>query len=480
MAHGISKDEREAQLNKLVLVGTLLLGGMTSALSWSEESSLAAGHLAEAIRFPTVSYQDSGQMDLPAFREFQRFLRSTYSEVFSTLDVEIIAEHSLLLTWKGQDLSLKPVLFDSHYDVVPIEQGTQSEWTHPPFNGVIDQGYVWGRGALDDKVTVITTLEAVSSLLKSGFQPERTLLFSFAHDEEIGGAQGAVNIARILKQRYGSLEFMVGEGGLVLSDNPFLSDRSVAMVGLAEKTYVTLTLKAEGEGGHSSTPVNDNAIIRLAKAVTALHENPFKPRLQPPVSEMLATLGEHIGGVQGFMMRNQWLSAPLLTWTLSRDRVSNALVRSTTAVTMFNAGIKENVISQKAEAKVNFRLLPGVSPEDLIRDVAEIIDDPAISITSNDWMQGPPVSDVEGVGFQRVAAAIHSVLPSAVVTPSMLTATTDTVHYVGLTEGIYRFHPYTLPSDDVGKVHGTDERVAVDSVDTAVELSTELIRQASF
>lgn len=477
---GMHKYKRELQLKNVFRMVTLLLGGMASASGWSESSSLTAEHLAQAIRFPTVSYQDGSQMDSQAFADFRMFLRGTYPEVFSTLEVEVIAEHSLLLTWKGQDLSLKPVLFDSHYDVVPVEQGTQSEWTYPPFDGVIDEGYVWGRGALDDKVTVVTTLEAVSSLLKSGFQPERTLVFSFAHDEEIGGPQGAVNISRNLKQRYGSLEFMVGEGGVVLSDNPFLSDRSVAMVGLAEKTYVTLTLKAEGEGGHSSTPVDDNAIVRLAKAVTVLHENPFKPRLESPVSEMLSTLGEHISGVQGFMMRNQWLSAPLLTWTMSRDRVSNALVRSTTAVTMFNAGIKDNVISQKAEAKVNFRLLPGVSPEDLIRDVKELINDPAISVTSNDWKQGPPVSDVEGVGFQRVAAAIQSVLPSAVVTPSMLTATTDTVHYVGLTESIYRFHPYTLPSDDVGKVHGTDERVAVDSVETAVELSTELIRQASF
>ncbi|WP_439135479.1 M20/M25/M40 family metallo-hydrolase [Pseudomaricurvus sp.] len=465
-------------IKRILLVGALCW--MPFSVAQTEEPPEAVEHLAQAIRIPTVSFQDQTQIDSQAFRDFRQFMQNTYPEVFSQLQVKSIAEHSVLLTWKGRDSSLKPVLFDAHYDVVPIERGTESEWSHPPFAGIIDEGYLWGRGALDDKVTVITTLEAIAELLKSGFQPERTLVFSFAHDEEIGGEQGATNIARYLKDRYGSLEFMVGEGGVVLSDNPFVPELPVAMVGLAEKTYVTLTLSAKGEGGHSSTPVDDNAIVRLAKAVTVLHENPFDPNLAPPVTDMLATLGEHVGGVQGFLMRNQWLSSPLLTWTMSRDRVSNALVRSTTAVTMFNAGIKENVISQKAEAKVNFRLLPGVSPEALIEDVKDIIDDPAITVTSGHWIPGPPVSDADGVGFQRVASAIQKVLPSAVVTPSMLTATTDTAHYVGLTKNIYRFHPYTLPMEDVGKVHGTDERIAIDSVETAVDLSVELIKQAAF
>ncbi|WP_101757585.1 M20/M25/M40 family metallo-hydrolase [Oceanicoccus sp. KOV_DT_Chl] len=439
--------------------------------------SPAVGHLAQAIRYQTVSYQDTSTIDYSVFSAFHQFLRDTYPTTFSRLQVEVVGDYSLLLSWPGTQAELKPVLLDAHYDVVPVEPGTETDWTQLPFAGVIADGYIWGRGALDDKSAVIATLEAIEALLASGYQPQRSLLFSIVHDEEIGGNEGAAKVAAHLKARGVTLQYMVGEGGMVVTQSPLLPNKPLAMVSLAEKTYVTLTLKTSGAGGHSSRPVADNAIIHLSQAVTRLHEAPFAPELIAPVSDMLAVLGEEIDGVKGFLMRNQWFSAPLLAYGMGKDSASQGMVRNTTAVTMFNAGIKENVIPQQAEAKVNFRLLPGFTPAQLIAAVKTIIDDPAIEISASDWKTNPPVADINGPGYQRIKAAINSVLPNALVTPGLLTASTDTPHYVGLTENIYRFHPFTVQMEDSSSVHGTNERIAIEAMVTAVALSKALISE---
>jgi len=464
-------------IKKMSAIKLALVASIMSVTA--QASDPAVEHLAEAIRFQTVSHQNSEQIDYSVFVAFHQFLRETYPAVFDRLEVEVVADYSLVMTLAGSNTDLKPVLLDSHYDVVPIEPGTENEWTHAPFGGVVADGFLWGRGAIDDKASVVATMEALESLLQADFQPERTLIFSLAHDEEIGGRDGAANIVKHLTAKNIALEFMVLEGGLVLEDNPMLPGKSMAMIGLAEKAYVTLTLKSTGDGGHSSMPVKNNAVVKLAKAVTALHENPFDPELVSPMTDMLNVLGGEVGGVQGWMMRNQWLSAPILESVMSEDPTMNAQVRSTTAVTMFDAGIKENVISQKAEAKVNFRLLPGYTPDELIEDVKAIIGDSSIVIESDAWKKSPPVADIHGHGYEKVKSSIEAVLPNTLVAPGMLTASTDSPHYVDLAPNIYRFHPFTLPMSDTKSIHGTNERISLDSIKTSVKLSKALIQSVS-
>lgn len=443
------------------------------------EPSGAVKHLAAAIGYETISHQDRTKIDYSRFVEFKQFLADTYPRTFASLQVTTIADYSLLLTWQGKQHDLKPVLLDSHYDVVPIEPGTEDDWVHPPFSGAISDGYLWGRGALDDKASVIATLEAVESLLAQGFQPQRTLLFSFAHDEEIGGKEGAGNIVRHLEQQDVQLEYMIAEGGMILEDNPLLPGRDLAMIGLAEKTYITLTLTAKGEGGHASMPVADNAVVRLARAVARLHDNPFEAGLQPPVSDMLKIVGRELGGVKGFLMEHQWLTEPVLLALLEQQPATNAMIRTTTAVTMFDAGIKENVISQNATAKINFRMMPGFTQQQLLVAVQGIIDDEQIVIDSRQWLLGPPVADIDAEGYQRVKDAINEAYPEALVAPSMLMASTDSPHYVGLAPNIYRFHPFSLPMADSKRIHGTNERISLEAVERSVVVSRALIRSAA-
>ena len=433
-------------------------------------------HLAASLRIPTVSFQDRERMDAAAFEGFLAFLGETYPSVFATLETERVNDYSLLMRWPGRDATLEAVLFDAHYDVVPIEPGTEGDWTHPPYDGVIADGFVWGRGALDDKAAVIVTLDALASLISDGYAPERTLYFSFVHDEEIGGEEGAGAVAALLRDRGVRIAYVVGEGGGITSDFPLLPGLPVATIALAEKSYLTLTLSSTGTGGHSSMPPPDSAIVSLAKALAKLHENPFDARLAPPVDSMLMAIGEHRGGPMGFALRNLWLTEAIVTSQLAADPVGSALVRTTTAVTMIDAGVKENVVPQRAEARVNFRVLPDERIEDVIAAVEALIDDPSIEVTSQPWAGNPGVSDVQGEGYARVRAAIEAAVPDVAVIPGMLMATTDSRHYAELAP-VYRFHPMIGSIDEMRGVHGTDERVRTESLEQGVAIYRELVER---
>jgi carboxypeptidase PM20D1 len=438
-----------------------------------------AGRLAEAVRYRTISYQDRSLVDYEQFRLFNAFLRESFPRVFGTLEVEAVNEHSLLMHWPGSDPGLAPILFTAHSDVVPIEPGTADDWPHPPFAGVVADGAIYGRGTLDDKQGVLGLLEAVASLLQDGFQPRRSIVLAFGHDEEIGGEDGAAALAARMREKGWHFQWMVDEGGLIISDNPLLPGRKMAMINVAEKGYITLTLTATGEGGHSSQPPRISTIGRLAAALDRLENNPFPPQLPVPVVAMLEGIAPYMDQPERFIFDNLWLTKSLVAGRMAEDRLTNSFVRTTTALTMINAGVKENVVPQQAEAKVNFRLLPGDTPEELMERVRVLIDDPEIQISASEWNNIPPVSDHEGPGFGAIAAAVETVYPDAVVVPSLLTATTDTRHYVDVADDLYRFHGMVIKSAQATGVHGTAEYIGVDSYLGSIEVARHMLMKGS-
>ena len=444
-------------------------------LLFSTVQASPVDRMAEALRFETVSFQNAEKINYEAFAGFLAFIEQTYPRVFSVLSVERFSDYSLLLSWRGSQPELAPVLLDAHYDVVPIEQGTLQDWLHPPFAGVVADGYLWGRGALDDKMAVITSLEAVERLLAANYTPARTLYFTMVHDEEIGGHQGAAVVANALHERGVRFAYMVGEGGIVLPDNPMLAGKSMALVGLAEKTYITLHLTATGDGGHSSIPPRNNAAVSLARAVTKIHDNPLPVKLVEPVTDMLRVMGPEVGGLSGWLMRNQWLGASPIAHQMARDRTNNALVRSTSAVTMLDSGVKENVVPQQAHAVVNMRLLPGDNVDDVVASVVELIDDANIVVKLDSWGQSPPVADINGEGYARISEAAAQVFPESLIVPGMLTATTDTRHYQIVADEVYRFRAYRVSMSDSRSIHATNERLATDSLLRAIDFTEQLV-----
>jgi len=458
----------------------LVLGGLGLALQVAPAlAGPAAERLAQAVRFPTVSHQDESLLDKQAFLGLHAFLRSSYPRVFSELDVEVINDYSLLIRWPGRDTARKPVLFTAHMDVVPVEPGTEPLWTHPPFAGVIADGYVYGRGTLDDKIGVISLLEAAETLLEQGFEPERSLVFGFGHDEEIGGLEGAAKISARLEELGMHFEWMVDEGSYVIADNPLLPDRPAVLIGVAEKAYLTLVLTARGPGGHSSMPPPRTPIGRLAAAVARVEDNPLPAKLVPPVDTMLERSAPYVDFPNNFIFSNLWLTEPLVADRMAEDPLTNSYVRTTTALTIFRAGVKDNVIPQAAEARINFRLLPGDTPDMVLEHVRRVVNDPEISVErAREWADPPPLADMDGGGFEVIGRAARSVYSDAAVIPFMMSATTDVRHYIERADNHYRFHGAIINVAQTVGIHGTDEKIAVDSFEKAVTVAQAMLEEA--
>jgi carboxypeptidase PM20D1 len=466
----------------ILALSCALLCGLSLGSSPGYAATSPAERLAAAVKIQTISYQDLDSIDYNSFVQFHAFLRSSYPRVFAQLNIETVNDYSLLLQWPGSDDSLAPILFTAHMDVVPVEPGTAEDWHYPPFAGAIADGRIYGRGTLDDKVGLLGILEAAEGLLSEGFVPRRSLVFAFGHDEEIGGRQGAGKIAERMREQGLHFSWMVDEGGLLIADNPLLPGKPVAIVNVAEKGYLTLTLTATGEGGHSSRPPKVSTIGRLSAALDRIEKNPFPTRLVRPVEVMLETMGPHLGQPERFIFANLWLTGGLVASQMSEDPTTNSFVRTTTALTMFSAGVKENVVPQRAEAKVNFRLLPGDTPESVLAYIEALVDDPQVDITYDRWdtfLGVPGVSDHEGEGFKVIAEAVTATYPEALVVPSLLTATTDIRHYVDLADNQYRFHGLLASMEQAASVHGTNEYIDVLSYEKSIAVARQMMRLGS-
>jgi carboxypeptidase PM20D1 len=442
-------------------------------------SASPADNLAQAVRFETVSKQDHSKIDYSQFDQFHHFLRETYPLVFSQLSVERINGYSLLIQWPGSNPDKQAILFASHMDVVPVEPGTETDWEYPAFDGVVADGKIYGRGTLDNKQGVIGWLEAAEQLLAQGFQPQRNIVFAFGHDEEITGHKGAAFIAKRMQELGLHFEWMVDEGGLIVSDYPMVKDRPVAIINVGEKRSFTITLIATGEGGHSSSPPKVSTIGRLSEALAKIEHAPFPTRIEGPVAAMLEGMAPYADQPMKTVFNNLWLTGGLVGYQMSKDRNTVGFVRTTTALTMINAGVKQNVIPQRAEAKINFRILPGDTPQTVVKAIRKIIDDEHIEIRSEKSLPAAPVADYVGSGFKVMRDATQAVYPKAVVVPSLLFAATDTRHYIGLVDNIYRYYGVIMELSQTKSIHGTNEFVSVESFDKSIEIAVEIIRRGS-
>ncbi len=437
-----------------------------------------AGHLAEAVRFQTISVSDAVSPDA-ALDAMRAWMEQTYPRLHATLSREIIGEKSLVFTWKGSDASLPPLVLMAHMDVVPVEPGTEATWTHGAFSGDIAEGFVWGRGTLDDKLNVIGELEAVDALIASHFVPRRTVILSFGHDEE-GVGSGAKAIAAALEQRHIHPLMVVDEGGAVISGLFPGITRPVALVGIAEKGYVSVELTAESPGGHSSMPPDWTATGIVAAAVTKLEQHPMPPRLDGATRTLFETLAPELPFSGRAVFGNLWLFSPVALAWLARAPASNAMIRTTTAPTVFEGSVKDNVLPAKARAVVNFRILPGDSVAGVIAHVTEAINDQRVKVRPlNDGGSEPSsASDVRGAPHALLVRTIRETVPDALVAPYVLVAATDSRRFGAVTPNIFRFSPMRMGKADLARAHGTNERVGVENLAELVTFYMRLVQNA--
>ena len=439
-----------------------------------------ASNLANALKFRTISRQDPARFQAEAFLALHAYLEDTFPGVHAALTREVVADYSLLYTWKGQKQDLEPILLMAHLDVVPVEPGTEDDWTYPAFAGRIAEGFVWGRGAMDFKVAVTGILEAVELLLGQGFQPRRTIYFAFGHDEEIGGKNGAARVAALLGSRGVKPAFVLDEGLSITEGIVPEIIKPVAFIGIAEKGYLSLELTVETEGGHSSMPSKETAIGILSTAIHRLERNPFPAKFEGPARRMFEYLAPEMSFPMRFASANLWLLQGLVKRQFSAKPSSNAVIRTTTAPTIFDAGVKENVLPMKARAVVNFRILNGNNISGVIDHVRQTVDDSRVQVKPIGKIQSEPspVSDMHSSGFDILQRTIRQVFPGMIVAPGTVIGATDSRHYVNLSRNIYRFSPIWIGPDDIRRIHGTNERISINNYEQIVRFYYQLIRNS--
>ncbi len=443
------------------------------------DAQAAAERLAGAVRFKTISYDDKPDVSAEAFLGLHEYLAKQFPLVHRTLKLEKIGQYSLLYTWPGSDPSLKPAMLMAHQDVVPIAPGTEKNWLHEPFGGEIADGFVWGRGAWDDKSNLLAVLEALEKLVAGGATPKRTIMLASGHDEEVGGARGAQAIAALLKARGVKIEFVLDEGSLVTEGMIQGVAHPVALIGLAEKGSTTLALTAEGPPGHSSMPPPVSVIGALSTALARLAGNQMPARISGVARETFETLAPEMGTLNRAMLSNLWLTEPLVRAQLERQPASNAILRTTTALTVINGGNKSNVLPGRADALVNFRILPGDTIASVESHARAVIADPSITIAPSGESREPsPVSPSNNAAFNLIGKTVRETMPGTIVAPSLVVAGTDSRYMSELSANVYRFEPIRAKAEDLARFHGTNERVSIANYAELIQFFHRLITVA--
>ena len=432
-----------------------------------------AEDLAAMIRCRTVSNLDHSLEDEAEFEKFRALLRERFPLLHERCAPERVGRNGLLFTWKGRT-SEAPSGLLAHSDVVPADE---ANWSRPPFEGLIEDGVLWGRGTLDTKCTLCCALEAAEQLLAEGFTPAHDLYFAFSGEEEIAGPS-ASDIVDELQRRGVEPAFVLDEGGAVVTGVFPGVDAPCALIGTSEKGQMQLFLDMKSEGGHASAPPRSTIAGRLARAVTRIEKRPAPFTLTPPAAEMFDTLGRRSIWPVRMVFANLWLFRPALDLaTRLMGGELNALVRTTCAVTQMQGSPANNVLPPDTSVGVNLRIMCGDSADKAEARIRRAVGDEAVSFRRGPWAEPSPYSETEGSeGWARLKSAVERTWPDAIVSPYLMLAGSDSRHYGRISRNVYRFGPLELSKEERGTIHGNNERVPLAKVVKCAEFYLRLIR----
>ncbi len=428
--------------------------------------------LQQLIRCKTVSYYDKSLEDDSEFEKLISILPMLYPNVFKVCEFNQLPDRALLFKWRGKN-SGDPVVLMAHYDVVPVDE---TSWEKPPFDAIIENGVLWGRGSLDTKVTFNGVLTAANTLIEQGFIPETDIYFAFSGGEEVNG-NGAVNIVNYFKENNITPEFVVDEGGAVV-ENVFPGvNKPCAMVGIAEKGMLNLTFSVKSNGGHASSPAPHTPLGILSKACCKVENNPFKMHITKPAAEMFDTLGRHSNFVFRMIFANMWLFSGVLNMICKKSGGElNALLRTTVAFTQSEGSSAPNVIPPKASMTANLRLNPKDTVESAVKYIRKTIKDDSIELTVGSNMQPSRLSQTDCDGWKKVASAVASTWKGSLVSPYLMVQCSDSRHYGVISDKVYRFSAMDLTSEERKTIHGHNERIRLETANRAVEFYIRLMK----
>ncbi|PZQ22102.1 MAG: peptidase M20 [Sphingopyxis macrogoltabida] len=434
----------------------------------------AVGNLSAATRFRTISHQDAAENDVAEWDRLHAWLAATYPAMHRAMDRTVLSNRTLIYRWPGSDPALPPIILMAHQDVVPVTPGTEGDWKYPPFDGVIAEKAVWGRGTVDDKGSLVGLFEAFDALARSGFRPRRGIYLISGHDEEVGGT-GAAAAAAQLKADGVRAIFTLDEGSIVLTDTPVIGGPAI-LIGIGEKGYATLKVTAKAAGGHSSMPPPQTGVATLAKAVTAIVDDPFPIEIRGPGAAMLETLAAKKGGTTRVAVANQWLFGGILRREVAGAPSTAAAFHTTIAPTMLEGSPKENVLPQTANALINYRIAPWNRSGDVMDRARQAVGDLPVDLSWVDPPREPSrVSSTQSQGWKWIAAAARADAPGAVLSPILVLGGTDSRNMEGVSEDVYRFMPMHFTLEQSAMIHGTNEHMTIDSFKRMIEFYARLI-----
>lgn len=426
-------------------------------------------NLSKAIQFKTISFSEDAIPDSTAFSGFHQFLSETYPLLHQNLTLEKISDYSLLYAWEGSDPSLKPLIFLSHQDVVPVDQPTLGDWEAAPFDGKITDTHIIGRGTLDDKSSLMALMESVETLLKQGFTPKQTIYLAFGHDEELGGGNGAKVIAEYFESKGVRASMTLDEGGYIAENMVPDFDKNMAFVNLAEKGYASFNLIVRTKGGHSSAPPEKNTLGMLAQAIVDLEKNQLPYKMVKPLDAQFEYMGAEMPFFRKLAFANPWLFKGVILKSLN--------AHTTTAPTIIEGGVKDNVIPTLGKATVNFRILPGETIETVKQHIQETVGED-IEVELTGFATNPsPVSEVDSDAFNTLQTTIRSVFPEAVVVPGLIGGGTDARYFYKVSDDVFRFYPVRIGPDSMTRFHGIDEKISKDNYKEMVIFTYNLIKK---
>lgn len=430
--------------------------------------------LSEMIKCKTVSHSDPALDDNSEFEKFKHLLPTLFPEVYRTCSLENVNDRAMLFKWAGQSPD-SPTVLMAHFDVVSV---VEEMWDKPAFDGIVEDGVIWGRGVIDTKGSLNAILQAAETLIKEGYVPSHDVYFAFGGNEEVNG-DGAPAIVRLFKERGIVPGMVLDEGGAVVT-GVFPGVKSpCAVVGIAEKGMINIEYSVNGGGGHSSAPLPKTPIDRLAEACVKIHKKPFKFTLTKPTLEMFDTLGRHSTFFYRMIFANLWCFSPVLNLItkISGGQI-NAIARTTLAFTQMEGSKGVNVIPPYARIASNSRIIPGESTDSVLERVRKAVNDDKIDIKMIGGMNPSVISRTDVEAFERVKNAIGDTWQDAIVSPYLMTACSDSRHWGIISDRVYRFSPLTLSKEENNSIHGNNEKVSTDAIKRSVEFYIRLIKMS--
>lgn len=433
----------------------------------------ALSSLQELIKVKTVSYEDKSLEDKAEFDRFYSVLEKLYPTVTSKCQKISVEGRGVLLKLCGKS-SDKPTVLMAHYDVVPADSKL---WSKPVFEGVVENGVLYGRGAVDTKITLNGALFATETLLLNNFIPDSDIYFAFSGEEEISGVF-ASNVVNYFQTNGITPELVLDEGGAVV-ENVFPGvKKPCALIGIAEKGIAEIEFVASSNGGHASTPKPNSPIANLSKVCVNVENKPLKMVLSKPVKQMFNVLARHSSFVYKIVFANLWCFSWLLDVISKKSGGElNALLRTTVAFTKVKGSDASNVIPTEAVFSSNVRIAQNETIESTVKALSKRIDSNYTEIRVKNGYN-PSVVSVIDKSYDKVKNAVLGTFNDVIVSPYLMLQCSDSRYYGKITDKVYRFSACDLTQAERRSIHGVDENIRVSAVYKAVEFYIRLIKNS--